>query len=736
MSERDPSEVRGEHALRVGEKDRLGFTEVAGRIAKSIVDRASADGLVIGLDGDWGSGKSSLLHLIERKVGALSDERRPTIISFRPWLVGNRDALLSALFGDLADKIAAINVARGTNLPDAKKRAAETAAKLRKFAHAMGRAGDLVEAAGVLWAPLGYGGKALKALRKVTEKKDKEVQTDLAALKRAITADLTALGHRFIVTVDDVDRLEPAEVIEVLRLVRSVADFPNIVYLLCYDVDRLAEAIENGADIEDGKDYLEKIVQLTVMVPKPEPFELRQWFAEELADLLGPVEDELGERLKLVIDQEGANQLRTPRAVVRTLDSIRFFWPALRDESVDIADLVWLQLVKDGAPGFYRWVESYVASMAATSFGTATVSEVSQKSRLKELGEALPEGQLGDMLYRSFLAQLLPGLQTALDDEELPISIYREVPDADRKAAIAGRRLASPDHYRFYFSLIGPSHAISQQQFDQFWSALDSGPKDAATILLDLHGQGTVGSLRKSDVLIERLRGADQTVWSDARPLHMLLAFGHAMDDIHRRSAIDRQLIMTTTGRAERLVPILFARLAPATRHDAVEQLFGAAPDIGWLTILIRTETFAHGKYGQRRRPADEWILSAPEFDQASALMLARYRRMGLDEILETPRPLSLLFGWNQLGDADGPRKLIASATVSDADFLAFLTRLMSQIDSSDGRFTVLKRENIDPFLDYDGMRKRLDEIVAGADEDHVAAARALIAAAEVAKNF
>ena len=68
MGQLSKSEVAGEHALREGEPDRLGFGEVAERIANSIVDRASIDGLVIGLDGEWGSGKSSLLHLIERSL--------------------------------------------------------------------------------------------------------------------------------------------------------------------------------------------------------------------------------------------------------------------------------------------------------------------------------------------------------------------------------------------------------------------------------------------------------------------------------------------------------------------------------------------------------------------------------------------------------------------------------------------------------------------------------------------
>lgn len=729
-------EVRGERALREGEADRLGFGEVAARIANAITDRASSDGLVIGLDGEWGSGKSSLLYLIESDLDRRPAETRPTIISFRPWLVGNRDALLTSLFSELAEKIAKVNVARGDATDVTKLQAEKAANTVRKFARALGRAGDVVEVAGELWGPLKFGGKMLKGIRTWAEKDDEET-SDLAALKDQIKIDLRELGHRFIITVDDVDRLEPAEVMEVLRLVRSVADFPNVVYILCYDVERLAEAIENGADIEDGQRFIEKIVQLTVMVPKPEPFELRQWFAEDLTPLVGPMSDEVEERLKLVIDHEGGNQLRTPRSVVRTLDSIRFFWPAMRAEQIDVADLVWLQLVKDSAPALYRWTETYVASVAATSFGTATVTEVTIASRETDLVKAVGGCLLDDMMYRNFLAEILPGLEARLGDEdEPPVRIHREVNAADRHAAIAGRRLASPDHYRMYFGLIGPSHAVTQQGFDLFWGAVDAGPDAAAAALLELHGQQALGALRKSDVLFERLRGMDDALWTPARARSLLLALGEMMDEAGRRTPRDRNII-TNADRAERLVPILIHRLDPSERGATIDELFGQGTALGWLTTLLRRETFAHGRYGERRRAESEWYLTAEELDRVCDMMIARYRALSFDELVAYRHPLSMLFAWSQAGDPNGPRELVTAAASTDAGLVKVLDNLTSGIESSDrGRYTVLKADNVDPFIDFKSALERLEKIVASDDAELAKAARRLIGAANDAKHW
>ena len=702
--------VTGEHALREDEIDRLGFSEVAARIANSIVDRASIDGLVIGLDGEWGSGKSSLLHLIERSLGGLSTDTRPTIINFRPWLVGDRDALLTSLFNEIADKVARVRLSRGDASDVTVEKAKEAAEAVRRFANALSRTGELVETAGAFWKPLELAGKGLKAVGVMAAKE--EEPNDLASLKAAIVKDLRELGHRFIVTIDDVDRLEPAEVIEVLRLVRSVADFPNIIYLLCYDAQRLAEAIENGADVRNGAAYLEKIVQLTVMIPKPEPFELRHWFDEEVVKLLGSIPYGVRERLKMVIDQEGALQLRTPRAVVRTLDSIRFFWPAVRDEQVDVADLVWLQLIKDGAPKLYRWVEAYVASVAATSFGTATVSEASQASRLDALLAAADQGQLKEVMYRHMFAEIIPGIEASYDEDAPPVAIHQKVSAMDRQAAINGRRLASPDHYRLYFSLTGPTHAISQAGFDQFWSALDTGPTEAAIVLLSLHKQSALGTLRKSDVLFERLRTVEPANWNERRAKNLLLALGIAMDDAYRIDLNEEDFIVTTWDRAERLVPMLYSVLAEPERTAVTEELFAQSPSIGWLTTILRRETFAHGHYGNRAKPSTEWYLSAAEFTLASEIMLSRYRAMTIDDLLRLPRAVQVLFAWNQIGDEEGPRALINSAIVSDEGLVKVLSHLVSSINSSDrGRHKVLKRENVEPFTDYETAVSRLRSI-------------------------
>src|SRR4051812_37851960 len=91
----------GDRPITARTEDRLGFSVVACFLARAIVDQPARDGLVVGIEGSWGSGKSSLINLTIESLKSYGPEA-PEIISFSPWLVGERDDLLRNLFDELA----------------------------------------------------------------------------------------------------------------------------------------------------------------------------------------------------------------------------------------------------------------------------------------------------------------------------------------------------------------------------------------------------------------------------------------------------------------------------------------------------------------------------------------------------------------------------------------------------------------------------------------------------------
>ena len=704
--------IKGDRALSCGDGDKLGFRDVAKRISASLVDQASQDGLVIGVEGAWGSGKSSLLFLIRDEIRLLEEAKQPSVINFRPWLIGNRDALITALFSELSNELDKASSRAGDSSQIYKPNAEAARNALYGFMVGLSATGATIEVVGDAsgLAPLKWLGKGAKSLGDMV--KGKPAAPQLSVLKDKLVQALRDLNHRFIVTIDDVDRLEPAEVIEILRLVRSVVDLPNVIYILCYDSEILAQGIEGSTGLKSGKAYLEKIVQLTVMVPKPEPLQLRQWFSEELHQLASVKNDEELARLQRVIDYEGGRQLRTPRSVVRCLDAIRFFWPALRSAHADLADLVWLQLIKDGNPKLYRWIEEYCATAAAVSVGAARIEGSERARELAALFETAPQGHFDDLMYRHYFAEQLPGFTVDFSDDGDGFAIFEMDDDQKRDDSISNRRLGSPDHYRLYFALAGPSHALTYDEYSFIWTAAAEGIAQTGAALLHLHGQKQTTSLTKADLLLERIKGGVYETLSVVQCENFLIAFSKVMDEAYWLSSFDHLWVNSLWDRAEQLIPVLAPGIDSERRSQALLTMFREGEAVGWLSTLFRKELFAHGRYGGRSRPEGEWLFTEEQLDQITEILLDRYRAMSALDVFSCPEPLNLLFAWKQGGDEQGPRELLKSHAQSDKGFVEVLENLRSTIQSSDrGRLKVLNKETIAEFMDFNKASSRLSEL-------------------------
>ncbi len=701
--------IDGDRAIELPDQDKLGFRDVAIQIANAVVARSTAEGLVISIEGEWGSGKSSLLNLVAAELGKLPDANRPTTISFQPWLIGNRDALIAKLFDELFKGLKLVATSKGDHRSANAEEAQKAIDALEKFVGVLCKSGSLIEIVGdaSAIAPLKWSGKILKALGGMVGGRKADPQ--LSDLKSQLDIALRKLDHRFIIMVDDLDRLEPKEAIEVLRLVRSVVDLPNIVYLLSFDGDILAHNIRQVSGVQDGQAYLEKIVQLTIPVPKPEQFQLRQWFSEELSQIANVKNEDERTRLVSIIDTEGVRQLRTPRAVTRSLDAMRFIWPALQPLDIDLADLVWLQLIKTGNPRLYRWIEDYCLAATALSLGTVRIADSTKKSELAKLIELNNDDYFSDEYYRFAFAEQLPGLEANFQENGPLFELFTHVNEPTRDDSIRKKRLASPDHSRLFFSLKLPSHALDGTDFRSFWQAINEGPSETGKALISLCQKHSSGSLSKGDILLERLAGETHNIIESEQAKHISVALSDRMDEAYKLNPLEAFAFRTLWDRALRLMPLLLKSLEPETRSETVNNLFSEGAALSWLTHVFRREIFAHGRFGDRERLPQDWLFSDEELDTITSIMLQRYQKMTKLEFFETPTPISLLFAWKQGGDANGARQFVEGNIQTDKELVEMLEHLSSTVSSSDrGLYHVLKEENLSPFLVYDVVQARV----------------------------
>ncbi|MCP1613547.1 energy-coupling factor transporter ATP-binding protein EcfA2 [Azospirillum lipoferum] len=324
-------EHRPDRPIATAGQDTLGRDSFVRRLARAMVRDGRASGVVVGLTGPWGSGKSSILNLLaeELKAAAQRDGRpAPVVVRFDPWLVSGRDDVISQFFAELLATIKEVGTKAGRN-GDA---LLDLANKLFGYAKELGPVFDL--------ALPGYGKAAaagFKAGERLTQR-----DVSLSKQKRELTEMLGGVAVPIVVLVDELDRVEDAEVRAVAQLVRAVADFPGISYLLAYDRSRVVEAL-GGKDKERGAAYLEKIVQLEVRIPVTLAREGQDLFLSEferLAEVAAlPQGWRQDARFVRMLGVMQTQLLTTPRDVRRVCGC----YAVLRSMTVDEVD--WIDLL-------------------------------------------------------------------------------------------------------------------------------------------------------------------------------------------------------------------------------------------------------------------------------------------------------------------------------------------------------------------------------------------------------
>lgn len=650
--------------------DRLGFGEIAHHLASAFVQNDLSRGFVIGVEGAWGSGKSSLVNLALEEL--IRQKKGPRVVRFAPWLVGNRNELLAQLFSDLEPVIL-------DSMPATERE--ETKAILGRYAQVssgLAALADLAETGGVPWA-----GIAGRLLRRSSAKAAELSENSLGELNEELRRKLVNLSHPIIVFIDDLDRLEPTEAAEVLRLVKAVADFPNVAYVLAYDADVLAKSIERAIGISDGGAYLEKVVQASFKVPKALSFDLRTWLKSEVLNLLDGLDigSEPAHRLESVFHQWCGDFVETPRDVIRILNSLKLNFMPVRS-LVDPGDMVFLQIVRAKNSALFNWIESYVSDLSAIGdWGHIAPGsrERMGASLLKSIGK---EGE-GLIRFVYALEEHLPGFDTiALQQEEGEFRVF-SISDVDELRSLdAGKRLASPNHYRYYFSFSAPSGTVSDSELEQFLSACETDPSKALAGFRQMIEIQRPQGGRLAEVLLDRVLAARDSI-RRAQIQGLFWALGEALDELVPFAKTDFGRPSFLKGNRQEIFGLIERVGESDLRSDILRVLFSSGKSMAWLTGIIREANFEHGVAGERSVPEGDRLLSAKEFELIEGEFRNRLVKAVPSDLLGVPHFLSLMIAWHQIGDEEGALRWISQQTESDSGFLDTLENMKSWSESS-----------------------------------------------------
>lgn len=239
--------------------DLLDFDRYLAPILRVLSDGAAETPFTIGVFGAWGSGKSTLLGMVDR---TLKDQYPQDFVRvhFNPWVHRREPNMLVPLLHTLHDTLER----------DRGKRFAESAKKIGNVLLRMG--------ASILLKTITTDAVSLEKLETIEQAYCKQrglVESEIRNLRSTLQTemdDIAKKGARVVFFIDDLDRCEPVDLIDVLEAVKLFFDLRNVFILLAIDKEIVDRAVQIRyskfafADAERaaaiGAEYLEKLVQL------------------------------------------------------------------------------------------------------------------------------------------------------------------------------------------------------------------------------------------------------------------------------------------------------------------------------------------------------------------------------------------------------------------------------------------------------------------------------------------
>ena len=237
--------------------------------------------ITVGVQGEWGSGKTSLLNMIEVFLKGQEEEnkrgkRATCTIKINTWehsLLRTPEETLLSIIREIIQEISQSNGRSDEATEGLGAKALHTLKEVGKGAiysavtmTAGFKVAERMETAASNIA--GQGEDSVKTDKNLI----KELRLNLRELVEAIEND-DSPTKRFVIFVDDLDRLEPATAVQILELLKNVFDVPHTVFVLAIDYQVVVKGLKSkfGEPTEENewefRAFFEKIIQVPFLMP-------------------------------------------------------------------------------------------------------------------------------------------------------------------------------------------------------------------------------------------------------------------------------------------------------------------------------------------------------------------------------------------------------------------------------------------------------------------------------------
>jgi len=246
--------------ISVKDQDDLGYESYAKRVAEKIAGSTVDQSFAIGINGKWGVGKTSFLNLI--KFHLLNKDI--ISINFNPWSLNSEDKIANEFFDVVLNEVKYLEY--------------DLYKVIRRYTDE--------------YLNTSEDGR----LDKIVSLFDFS-NNSVSSLHEEINKLLRVNNKKLVIYIDDLDRLQSSEIVDILRLIRVTANFHNSFFVVAYDREYLTNAISKFTAFKNPR-YVEKIFQLELSLPYSDNISLTASLSRNLKeifpeDIHKEIEDEI-----------------------------------------------------------------------------------------------------------------------------------------------------------------------------------------------------------------------------------------------------------------------------------------------------------------------------------------------------------------------------------------------------------------------------------------------------------
>lgn len=277
--------------------DYLKFDYIIDAVTKIVLDEGLSPSS-IGLYGDWGSGKSSLMKMIEQKLTQGGD-KSILCVRFNGWLFEGYEDAKTALCGTILEKIKEKETL-DSKIKEKVKLLLDKVDVQKILGKGIRYGLDYFLTGGVLGLTEISISQITKALKskagalsedEITDvlrsfKTESNIRKDIKNFQKEFADILedTKIKH-LVVFVDELDRCTPETILDVIEAIRLFLFAKGTSFVIGADQRLIEYAIRTkykdvvGNNLDIGKEYMEKVIQYPVNIPALDENEVEKYIS-------------------------------------------------------------------------------------------------------------------------------------------------------------------------------------------------------------------------------------------------------------------------------------------------------------------------------------------------------------------------------------------------------------------------------------------------------------------------